>query len=51
MKCPLCNRQLDNTGTKYYVQLDRYTKQEVCPVCYVRIMCQLLDMRNDNEAV
>ena len=48
MKCPLCNRQLDNTGTKYYIQLDQYTKREVCPVCYVRIMLQLIDMRSDH---
>ena len=37
MECPLCGRLLDNTGTKYYIQLDQNEKQEVCPVCYVRI--------------
>ena len=49
MKCPLCNRQLDNTGTKYYIQLDQNTKREVCPVCYVRIGLQLLDIRRNDH--
>lgn len=42
MVCPICNRPLNNSGTKYYIQ-EGNEKLEVCPVCYVRIALLLLD--------
>lgn len=40
-KCPYCGRATDHTGTRYYITINGIDREEVCPVCYVRIELKL----------